>query len=42
MYITLDIETFLEMYIPLNEHYWDLYTQNKMTKEELKYKRFIA
>jgi putative hydrolase of the HAD superfamily len=37
--ISLDIEVFLEKYIPINHHYWKLYREEKVTKKQLRYSR---
>jgi putative hydrolase of the HAD superfamily len=37
--ITLDLNSFLEVYKPLNLEYWKLYREEKVTKEELRYGR---
>ncbi|SNR17098.1 YjjG family noncanonical pyrimidine nucleotidase [Tenacibaculum jejuense] len=37
--ITLDLNEFLEVYIPLNLQYWKLYREEKIAKEELRYRR---
>ena len=37
--ITIDLNSFLEVYKPLNLQYWKLYREEKVTKEELRYKR---
>lgn len=36
----IDLETYLKVYSPINEAYWDWYRDGKVTKEELRYKRF--
>ena len=37
--IPLSIDEFLEVYIPINENYWKLYQQNKVSSEKLRYGR---
>jgi putative hydrolase of the HAD superfamily len=37
--ITIDLNSFLEIYRPLNHQYWKLYREEKVTKEELRYGR---
>lgn len=37
--ITLDFDSFIEQYVPINEAYWKLYGEEKITKEHLKYAR---
>lgn len=37
--ITLDFDKFLEVYIPLNLKYWRLFREDKISKEELRYRR---
>ncbi|MDR5591739.1 YjjG family noncanonical pyrimidine nucleotidase [Christiangramia sp. SM2212] len=37
--IELDIEKFLEVYIPINFKYWELYRNDSVTKEALRYGR---
>jgi putative hydrolase of the HAD superfamily len=37
--ITIDIDVFLEKYIPINYHYWKLYREEKVTKAKLRYGR---
>lgn len=37
--IKVDIHEFLATYIPLNLKYWKLYREEKVSKEELRYKR---
>ncbi|KGL59631.1 YjjG family noncanonical pyrimidine nucleotidase [Polaribacter sp. Hel1_33_49] len=37
--ITIDLNSFLEVYKPLNLQYWKMYREEKVTKEELRYKR---
>jgi putative hydrolase of the HAD superfamily len=37
--ITIDLNSFLEIYRPLNHQYWKLYREEKVTKEELRYER---
>ncbi len=37
--IDVSLESFLEMYVPLNLAYWKLYREEKVTKEELRYQR---
>lgn len=38
--IQLDLQTFLEVYMPINEAYWVLFTHNQISKEKLKLSRF--
>lgn len=35
----LDIEDFLEVYVPVNFKYWELYRENKVTKDNLRFGR---
>ena len=37
--ITIDLNSFLDIYRPLNHQYWKLYREEKVTKEELRYQR---
>ena len=37
--ITINFELFLETYIPINFNYWRLFREEKIGKEELRYKR---
>lgn len=37
--ISLSLDSFLEIYIPINLDYWKLYREEKITKEELRYQR---
>lgn len=37
--ITVDLESFLEVYKPLNKQFWKLYREEKVTKEALRYGR---
>ncbi|CAM1341983.1 YjjG family noncanonical pyrimidine nucleotidase [Tenacibaculum amylolyticum] len=37
--IDLELDTFLELYMPINLAYWKLYREEKIGKEELRYKR---
>lgn len=37
--IDINIEVFLEKYVPLNVQFWKLYREEKITKEELRYQR---
>lgn len=37
--IQLDFSTFIKTYEPINESYWKLYAEGKVTKEQLKYAR---
>ncbi|MFY9242706.1 MAG: YjjG family noncanonical pyrimidine nucleotidase [Polaribacter sp.] len=37
--IEINLETFLEVYRPLNLEFWRLYREEKITKEELRYQR---
>lgn len=37
--VNLNITDFLKIYVPLNESYWKLYREDKITKEDLRYKR---
>ncbi len=37
--ITIDLERFLERYVPINLEYWKLYREEKVSKRELRYQR---
>lgn len=37
--IPVDLESFLEVYTPINENYWKLYREDRVTKEDLRYGR---
>ena len=37
--ITIDIDSFLYVYKPLNREFWRLYREEKISKEDLKYQR---
>ncbi|WP_029037117.1 YjjG family noncanonical pyrimidine nucleotidase [Salinimicrobium xinjiangense] len=37
--IMVRLESFLEVYTPINESYWKLYREDKVTKEDLRYGR---
>lgn len=37
--VNLDLEAFLEVYIPINLKYWRLFRNEQVTKSELRYKR---
>ncbi len=37
--ILVELETFLKVYTPINENYWKLYREDKVTKEDLRYGR---
>lgn len=37
--ITLNIQDFLKVYMPINLEYWRLYREDKIKKEDLRYKR---
>ncbi len=37
--IVIDIERFLQFYVPINLEYWKLYREEKVSKEELRYQR---
>ncbi|WP_299103674.1 YjjG family noncanonical pyrimidine nucleotidase [uncultured Tenacibaculum sp.] len=37
--ITLSIQDFLKVYMPINLEYWRLYREDKIQKEDLRYKR---
>lgn len=37
--IDLNIEDFLEVYVPINFRYWEMYRNNSVTKEALRYGR---
>ena len=37
--IALTIDDFLEVYVPVNENYWKLYQENKVSSEKLRYGR---
>lgn len=37
--ISVELESFLEVYTPINENYWKLYREDKVTKEDLRYGR---
>lgn len=37
--IQVKIEDFLEVYIPVNYNYWELYREDKVTKEDLRFGR---
>lgn len=34
--LAIELELFLETYIPINHNYWELYRENKITKEALR------
>lgn len=38
--LKIELSEFLTTYVPINESYWDLYRENKITKEALRFKRF--
>ena len=38
--IALDLPTFLDVYMPINEAYWVLFANNQISKEKLKISRF--
>lgn len=37
--LNVNLDQFLDSYIPINRNYWSLFSQNKVLKEDLKYKR---
>ena len=37
--IIIDIDVFLEVYIPINTNYWKLYRENNISKDKLRYGR---
>lgn len=37
--LEIDIQSFLEKYIPINHQYWKLYREEKVSKEQLRYGR---
>lgn len=37
--IPVDVDSFLKVYAPINENYWKLYREDKVTKEDLRYGR---
>jgi putative hydrolase of the HAD superfamily len=37
--ISIDLEEFLEIYVPLNLQYWKLYREEKIDKESLRFRR---
>jgi len=37
--LEIDIDVFLEAYHPINTNYWDLYRENKISKEKLRFYR---
>jgi putative hydrolase of the HAD superfamily len=37
--IDIDINVFLESYIPINTNYWKLYRENNISKDKLRYGR---
>ena len=37
--IDLELDTFLEVYVPANYKFWKMYREEKITKEELRYQR---
>jgi len=37
--LDVNLDQFLESYIPINRRYWDLFSQDKVLKEDLKYNR---
>ena len=37
--VTVDIDSFLKVYIPINFSYWKKYREEKVTKKDLKYLR---
>ncbi|MGB5941416.1 MAG: YjjG family noncanonical pyrimidine nucleotidase [Leeuwenhoekiella sp.] len=37
--VTVPVEEFLEVYIPINFKYWKYYRENRITKEQLRYSR---
>ena len=38
--INIDIDKFLECYIPINTDYWKLYRENNISKDKLRYEDF--
>ena len=38
--IALNLERFLEFYVPINHKYWEWFREEKITREELRYGRF--
>lgn len=39
--VQLDLNHFLEVYSPINENYWKLYREDKVSKEDLRHGRLI-
>ena len=39
--INIDVDIFLTNYIPINNDYWKLYRENKISKDKLRYGRLI-
>ncbi|WP_121665686.1 YjjG family noncanonical pyrimidine nucleotidase [Mesonia aquimarina] len=39
--LTINLDDFLEVYIPKNHAYWKLFREDKITKEELRYRRLM-
>ncbi|WP_298473352.1 YjjG family noncanonical pyrimidine nucleotidase [uncultured Maribacter sp.] len=37
--ISVDLDTFLKVYVPANLNFWKLYREDKITKENLRYQR---
>ncbi len=37
--IVVDLQDFLEIYVPINLDFWKLYRENRISKEELRYQR---
>lgn len=37
--ILVELESFLEVYTPINENYWKLYREDRVSKEDLRYGR---
>jgi putative hydrolase of the HAD superfamily len=37
--LSLDLDTFIEVYVPLNLQYWRMFRQNKISKEDLRFQR---
>lgn len=38
--IDVDLEAYLEVYVPINHEYWELFRHDKISHEELRYGRF--
>jgi len=40
LHISVDLEAYLEVYIPINHEYWDKYRKDEISHEELRFGRF--